>query len=134
MAKPIATKSGICFAFPDVLKTPNPSGTPPDIPIPYPNIAQLSSAESASEDVKAGGKEVITEASSISSSSGGEPGVNGGVKESDMYLDACTFPEFSGTVKANGNGIVRQFDQTEQNGGNATGMVMVGNPTVMVGD
>ncbi len=134
MAKPIATKTGICFAFPDVLKTPNPAGTPPDIPIPYPNIAQLSAAQDASDNVKAGGKEVITEASSISSSSGGEPGVDGGVKQSGEYLGACTFPEFSGTVKANGNAVVRQFDQTEQNGGNATGMVMVGNPTVLVGD
>jgi hypothetical protein len=29
--------------------------------------------------------------------------------------------------------VIRQFDQTDQNGGNATGMVMVGNPTVLVG-
>ena len=37
-------------------------------------------------------------------------------------------------TEENGNAVVRQFDQTEQNGGNATGMVMVGNPTVLVGD
>lgn len=131
MGKPIATKTGICFAFPDVLKTPTPSG---DVPIPYPNIAQLSSADGASEDVKAGGKEVILESSEISSSSGGEAGVSGGVKESGAHLGACTFSEYSETVKANGKGIVRQFDQTEQNDGNATGMVMVGNPSVLVGD
>jgi len=133
MAKPIATKTGICFAFPDVLLTPAPPA--PDIPIPYPNIAQLSAANNASENVNAGGKNVITEASEIPKpTSGGEPGVNGGVKDAGKHLDACTFPEFSGTVKANGNGIVRQFDRTDQNGTNAVGMVMVGNPTVLVGD
>lgn len=130
MAKPIATTTGICFAFPDVLKTP----TPAMVPIPYPNIAQLSATQDASTDVKAGGKEVITAESRILSSSGGEPGVGGGTKVTGEYLGKCTFPEHSATVKANGNGIVRQFDQTDQNGGNATGMVMVGNPTVMVGD
>ena len=131
MATPIATMTGICFAFPDVLKTPTPGG---DVPIPYPNIAQLSSATGTSSDVKAGGKEVILEDSEIPSSSGGEPGVSGGVKDSGKYLGPCTFPGHSSTVKANGKGIVRQFDQTDQNGTNATGMVMVGNPTVLVGD
>ncbi len=134
MAKPIATKTGICFAFPDVLKTPNPSGTPPDIPIPYPNIAELSSADGASADVMAGGKEVILEDSSISPSSGGEAGTNGGVVQSGAHLGACTFTSFSGTVKANGKGIVRQLDSTDQNDGNAQGQVMIGNPTVLVGD
>jgi hypothetical protein len=133
MAKPIATKTGICFAFPDVLNTPNPVAPPPDIPIPYPNIAQLADAQDASEDVKAGGKEVIREDSSIDSSSGGEPGSNGGVV-SGTHLKACTFTSSSGTVKANGKGIVRQGDSTDQNDGNAQGTVMVGNPTVLVGD
>ncbi len=130
MAKPIATKTGICFAFPDVLNTPI---GPAMVPIPYPNIAQLSAAQKASPDVKAGGKEVITKESEIPNSSGGEPGVGKGAKFPD-HLGSCTFPEFSQTVNANGNGIVRQFDQTKQNGGNADGMVMVGNPTVVVGD
>ena len=132
MAKPIATKTGICFAFPDVLLTPSPPA--PDIPIPYPNIAQLADAEKTATDVMAGGKEVIVEGSEILSSSGGEAGLNGGVKISGAYLGACTFPNFSGTVKANGKGIVRQFDSTDQNDGNAQGQVMVGNPTVLVGD
>jgi len=130
MAKPISTKTGICFAFPDVCNTPSPSG---QVPIPYPNIAQLSSADKASGDVNAGGKAVIVEDSEIATSSGGEPGVGGGAS-SGTHLGKCTFTGFSGTVKANGKGIVRQLDTTDQNGGNAVGQVMVGLPTVLVGD
>ena len=131
MAKPIATKTGICFAFPDVLNTPSPSE---QVPIPYPNIAQLSSANKTASSVTAGGKEVITEDSEIPSpTSGGEPGVGGGVS-SGTHLDKCTFTSFSKTVKAEGNGIVRQGDTTDQNAGNAVGNVMVGLPTVLVGD
>ena len=131
MPKPIARTVGICFAFPDVLKTPTPSG---DVPIPYPNIAQLSAADDASENVTAGGEAVIIASSSISSSSGGEAGVSGGTVESGAHLGACTFDEASDTVKVNGEGVVRQLDATKQNDGNATGMVMVGFPTVLVGD
>jgi hypothetical protein len=131
MAKPIATKTGICFAFPDVLKTPTPGG---EVPMPYPNIAQLSSANGAATNVNAGGKAVILKDSEIPSSSGGEPGVGGGVVEAGKHLKECIFTTSSNTVKANGKGIVRQFDTTKQNGGNAQGQVMVGLPTVLVGD
>ena len=131
MANPIATKNGICFAFPDILKTPTPGG---EVPMPYPNIAQLSAAEDTATNVNAGRKAVILKSSKISSSSGGEPGVGGGVVKPGMHLKECTFAKSSETVKANGKGIVRQFDPTEQNGGNAKGQVMVGLPTVLVGD
>jgi len=130
MAKPIATKNGICFAFPDILKTPTPGG---EVPLPYPNIAQLSAADKTATSVNAGGKPVIVKDSEIANSSGGEPGVGGGTT-SGTHLGKCTFAKSSETVKANGKGIVRQFDPTEQNGGNAKGQVMVGLPTVLVGD
>lgn len=129
MGQPIATKTGICFAFPDVLKTPTPGGP---VPMPYPNIAQLSAADPVADNVTAGGKPVVHEGSEISSSTGGEPGSGGGVK-APKHLGACTFKGFSGTVKVNGKKVVRQGDTTEQNGGNATGSVMVGLPTVLVG-
>ena len=131
MANPIATKNGICFAFPDILQTPTPPGG--QLPMPYPNIAQLSAAEDTATNVNAGGKPVILKSSKISSSAGGEPGVGGGVS-SGTHLGKCTFTKSSETVKANGKGIVRQFDTTDQNGGNAKGQVMVGFPTVLVGD
>jgi hypothetical protein len=127
MAKPIAVTDGICFAFPDVLLTPAPPGPP--VPIPYPNIAQLADATDTAETVNAGGKAVILEGSSIASSSGGEAG-----SSNPIHLDECTFTQASGTVTANGQGIVRQLDTTSQNAGNAVGMVMSGNATVLVGD
>lgn len=130
MANPIATKNGICFAFPDILNTP---AGPSMVPMPYPNIAQLSAATGTATNVNAGGKAVILKDSEIPNSSGGEPGTGMGVS-SGTHLGKCTFTKSSNTVKANGKGVVRQFDTTDQNGGNAKGQVMVGLPTVLVGD
>ncbi len=129
MAQPIATTQGICFAFPDVLQTPAPSG---QVPMAYPNIAQLSATHDTATNVKASGKPVILKSSAIDNSSGGEPGTGGGVT-SGTHLGQCTFTTASTTVKANGQGVVRQGDTTSQNGGNAIGHVMVGLPTVLVG-
>lgn len=125
MPQPIAVKDGTCFAFPDVLLTPAPSG---QVPMPYPNIAQLSDATGAASSVNAGGKAVIVEDSEIPSSSGGEAGTGGPGPNGK-----CTFTAASGTVTANGRKVVRQFDTTSQNGGNAVGTVMSGLATVMVG-
>ncbi|MCW4464559.1 DUF4150 domain-containing protein [Glutamicibacter sp. MNS18] len=130
MGQPITVTDGICFAFPDMLLTPSPGGT--DIPVPYPNIARLSEAEGTSPDVLAGGKPVVLEDSTIPNSSGGEAGTSGGVI-SDTQLEECSFTGFSATVKANGRGVVRQGDPTEQNSGNTVGTVMAGVPTVLVG-
>ncbi|MEV4351502.1 PAAR-like domain-containing protein [Actinoplanes sp. NPDC049596] len=130
MARPIARKDGICFAFPDLRKTPIPPGGTP--PMPYPNVAQLADAVGASADVRAGGKPVILEDSSIGSSSGGEPGSAGPVSQPNS--EDCIFTTASGTVLVNGKGVVRQGDQTEQDKGNAKGSVMVGFPSVLVGD
>ena len=131
MGKPIARKEGICMAMPDVCDSPVPSSSP--VPIPYPNIAQLSSATGTAATVKAGGKEVIVEDSEIPTSSGDEAGTVGG-QTSGTFMQKCTFAEFSGTVKAEGKGIVRQLDATKQNDENAEGFVMTGFPTVLVGD
>ena len=131
MALPIATTTGICFAFPDTLLTPSPTG---QVPMPYPNIAQLADADPAASDVNAGGKAVVHEGSAIPKSTGGEAGTGGGVVQAPQHLGKCTFTTFSKTVKVNGKGVVRAGDETSQNGGNAIGSVMVGLPTVLVGD
>ena len=130
MAGPITTATGICFAFPDVLLTPAPPGPP--VPMPYPNVAQLSQASPVAPNVRAGGNPVVHEESTISKSTGGEPGTAQGTP----HLGACTFvaSSLSATVKVNGKRVVRQGDTTKQNGGNATGTVMAGLPTVLVGD
>ncbi len=137
MGKPITTKGpGICFAFPNVCLTPSPPAPP--VPIPYPSIGQLSSATGTATKVKAGGNEVVTATSKIPSTTGDSAGSAGGVT-SGVFGGSVTFPAHSNTVKAEGQGIVRMFDTTGQNcnpGGtaNATGQVLGGFPTVLVGD
>jgi uncharacterized Zn-binding protein involved in type VI secretion len=130
MGQPITVKDGICLAFPDVCLTPAPPSSP--VPIPYPNTAQLSDATGTAATVKVGGKEVVTEASSIPSSTGDEAGSNGGVT-SGSTKGECKFTTFSATVKANGKGVVRMGDSTTQNDQNAVGTVLGGVPTVLVG-
>ena len=130
MPQPITVTDGICFAFPDVCLTPAPPAPP--VPIPYPNIAQLADATGTATNVNAGGKPVVTEASSIPTSTGDEAGSAGGVT-SGITKGECKFTTFSQTVKANGKGVVRLGDITTQNKGNAVGTVLGGLPTVLVG-
>ncbi len=130
MSFPIATDgAGICFAFPDVCDTPTPSGT---VPVPYPNIGQLSDATGTSDDVFVGGDRVILSKSEIPSTTGNEAGSAGGV-QSGVTKGKVEFTSASTTVFVNGEGVVRMFDSTTQNDGNAVGTVLGGVPTVLVG-
>ena len=141
MAFPIATtKSGfICFAFPDVCKTPTPSGT---VPIPYPNTGQLSDATQVSDtstgmgEVKVGGNYVIlantSNASVIPQTTGDEAGSAGGVT-SGTIKGKAEFTQGSTTVTIHGKQVVRMGDPTQQNQGNAKGTVLGGVPNVLVG-
>lgn len=142
MAKPIAPAKGIAFAFPDVCNTP--AGTSM-IPIPYPNVAQLSQASSQANSVtNNSGKEVLVGPSGdyvllldaqISTSTGDEAGSVGGVK-SGTFAKACTLVQASQSViyGPQGKGIVRFLDRTAQNDGNAQGSVLSAFPRVLVGD
>lgn len=128
MGQPITTKGqGICFAFPDVCLTPAPP-SPSPVPVPYPNIGQLSDASGTASSVKAGGSEVVTSASEIPTTTGDEAG-----SSHPTIQGKVQFVSFSMTVKAEGNNIVRMFDTTTQNAGNAVGQVLGGFPTVLVG-
>lgn len=130
MAKPITTKaSGICFAFPDVCLTPTPVGT---IPIPYPNIGDLSQASGVSSKVKIGGKPIVLENSEIPSTQGDEAGSSGGVA-SGKIMGKVTFTTYSTTVKVEGKGVVRMSDTTQQNENNAVGTVFYGEVTTKGG-
>jgi hypothetical protein len=138
-AKPAATaKSGaIAFAFPDVCLTPTPGG---NVPLPYPNIAQLADASPVADTLTIGGDPALHASSQIDTSSGNEAGSSGGVK-STTTKGACTFTSFSLTVVygPDGDGLVRFLDSTDQNrteanGGNAVGMVLGAVPTVLIGD
>lgn len=141
MGQPIAVADGIAFAFPDVCLTPAPPSSP--VPIPYPNIAQLSNASDTSEDngdpVRAGGMAILVEDSYVSDSNGNEAGSNGGVT-TGVTQGACLFSSFSSSVKIHGRGVVRFGDTTDQNcssssggPGNAVGSVLGMLPTVIVG-
>lgn len=135
MGMPITTKSaGICFAFPNVCKTPNASGV--DVPIPYPSIGQLSDAkkvcDGGSDGVFAGGNAVVTTESEIDDTTGDSAGVSGGVV-SGSFGKKVKFTKGSATVFANGNAVVRLLDPTTQNDGNCVGTVLGGFLTVLVG-
>lgn len=126
MGTPVTTKApGICFAFPDVCVTP---AVPVPVPIPYPNTGQLESAELVATNVRAGGKLVVLRGSRIQRTTGDEAGTQ------SPNTGPVTFTNSSSTVRANRQGIVRMFDTTSQNNGNAVGTVLGGFPRVLVGD
>ncbi|HEX8309331.1 MAG TPA: DUF4150 domain-containing protein [Allosphingosinicella sp.] len=134
MAQPIAIADGIAFAMPDVCNTPAPPGSP--VPIPYPNIAQLSDATGTSVDgakaVYAAGKAILLKGSVIAQSSGDEAGSAGGVS-SGTTKGKTEFTGFSSSVKIHGKEVVRLGDSTKQNNGNAVGSVLSTPVTVLVG-
>lgn len=134
MGKPITTtKGGICFAFPNVCKTPVPP-PPTQVPIPYPSIGQLKDATGTSPDVNAGSNPVVTTASTIASTTGDSAGTGLGVKGSPPSIGGpVKFTAGSASVFANGNAVVRMGDPTDQNNGNAVGKVLGGFPKVLVG-
>ncbi|MCL4704864.1 DUF4150 domain-containing protein [bacterium] len=133
MGSPIATNdsSFICQAFPDVCKT---QVGPAQVPIPYPNIGKLSDATGFAPTVFAGGFNVISTASQIPDqlTTGDEAGAIGGVR-SGTTKGAVKFKNELSKVFVNGQAVVRMFDKTEQNNGNALGQVLSGMPTVLVG-
>jgi hypothetical protein len=135
MGKPIATtkQGGICFAFPDVCNTPSPSG---QVPVPYPNTGQMSEADPRTTTVKAGGNWIITEESKIKNTTGDQAGSIGAINSTppNSVGKSVTFETYSGTVKAQGKRVVRMFDSTKQNDGNAVGQVLGGEATILVGD
>lgn len=137
--KPIAPAVGIAFAFPDVCKTPAPPGSP--VPIPYPNIAQLSDADAVTDEsnkellIGPGSFYVLLKGAVIETSTGDEAGSAGGVKSSKTK-GKCEIVQASSSVKygPDGKGLVRFMDATTQNDGNASGFVMGAFPTILVGD
>ena len=129
MGQPIAPASGVAFAFPDVCLTP--AGPAGNVPVPYPNIAQLSDADPISDEgdkeLLVGGEHVLLLGSEVSSTTGDEAG------SASPNTEACEVVMASTTVLYGGKGIARFGDQTTQNGGNAVGQVLSANPTVLVG-
>jgi Domain of unknown function (DUF4150) len=138
MAKPIAPAKGIASAFPDVCKT---QVGPAQVPLPYPNVAQLSQANSVTNAsgkevlVGPGGDYVLLLDAQVDRSTGDEAGSIGGVKSGGVK-GQCRLVQASQSViyGPQEKGIVRFLDRTEQNDGNAQGMVLSAFPRVLVGD
>jgi Toxin PAAR-like domain len=117
MPFPAITKGGgMCFAFPDVCKTPSPPAPP--VPIPYPNIGNFAQAVKPSTKVKICDKEVLVEGSEVPMSQGDEAGVAGGVI-SGRNMDKVTVKKGSSKVQVEGKACAHLTCMTVHNGSNA---------------
>jgi len=115
---PAGSKAGgMYFAFPDVCFTPVP---PPvvQVPIPYPNLAQLANTDGACEKVLIENKETVVEGSKVPNSSGDEAGTKGGVV-SGKNMDQVQPKMFSSTVFAGGKKVVMLTSMSAHNGSSA---------------
>lgn len=113
---PAATKKGgLCVGVPDVCKTPSGGST---VPVPYPNLADVSDADGAIDKVLFEKREVVVEDSKIPSSKGDEAGVAGGVI-SGTSRDEARFKQYSSKVYAGGKKVVFHTAVTSHNGSNA---------------
>lgn len=110
------TAGGVCFAMPDVCKTPAPPAPP--VPIPYPNIAQLASATGTAMKVMVENKPVIVEGAKVPNSQGDEAGTAGGVV-SGTNMGPAQFKMGSSKVTAQGKAVVFLGGMTAHNGSNA---------------
>lgn len=131
MGQPICPNQGIAFAFPDVCLTPTPGGP---VPVPYPNIAQLSAAQDIGTSVLLGpaGLSPLLQGSTVPTSNGDEAGTAGGVS-SGTIMGPCEVTMGSATVLVGGRGVARFGDPTQQNNRNAVGQLLGAFPTVLVG-
>lgn len=75
---PASSKAGgVLFGAPDVCLTPAPPAPP--VPVPYPNTAQLASAQNVVLNVLIENREAVVIGSMVPNSAGDNAGVNGGV-------------------------------------------------------
>ena len=118
MPGPLTTNAGgMAMAMPDVCNTPSPAGP---IPIPYPNMAQLASADGGTLSIKVKilNKQAATQKTEIPQTQGDEAGTQGGVA-SGTSGDVCKYTKGSAKVIIEGNPAVRVLDTTAHNGASA---------------
>src|SRR5689334_4688395 len=111
------TEGGMTFAFPNACNTPTPAGP---VPIPYPSIGDVSSANSGtcSSKVKIRNKPVVTTQSEISATHGDEAGTSGGLISGE-HGGVCKWVKGSSKVNVEGNPATRHLDPIKTNGQNA---------------
>ncbi|PID43876.1 MAG: hypothetical protein CSB48_03570 [Proteobacteria bacterium] len=109
--------SGISVVFPDVCKTPTPSGP---IPIPYPNVGMSANTSMGTKKVKIDGQMAMFKGAKYNVTSGDEPGTVGGVV-SGTFKGEAEFMTYSFDVKFEGKNACRMLDSLFQNKKNAMG-------------
>ena len=109
------SSGGTSIAFPDVCKTPTPSGP---IPIPYPNIAQSSDTAMGSKSVVMDGNPIMLKGSNFATSTGDEAGSAGGVV-SGLTKGKAEFINYSFDVMVEGKNVPRLGDMMLHNKGSA---------------
>jgi hypothetical protein len=102
--------------MPDVCLTPAPPAPP--VPVPYPNTAQLASANGTVSKVVVENKEVVVEGSKMPNSSGDEAGTNGGVT-SGVNMGPVEHKMFSSVVYFGGKKATFVTAVTAHNGSSA---------------
>ena len=115
---PASTKGGGMAATTgplDACKTPSPGGP---VPLPYPNMAQVSNAGGTATKTKFDGSAVVTVKSEISSSNGDEAGTIGGVV-SNRNMAQVAFKQGSSKVIVEGEKCVHIGSMTGHNGSSA---------------
>lgn len=115
---PASTTAGGMAALPGPLDFCITPAAPSPVPMPYPNIAQLTQAKNTTTKVKFGGKPVVTKNSNISRSSGDEPGVQKG-QMSAQNMSKAKFLSSCSKVKTQGKKPVYPGCMTSHNGNNA---------------
>lgn len=107
--------NGKSIAPADVCLTPPPPPTGP-VPVPYVNMLQASDLADGSKTVKIDGQPTALEdASNIATSTGDEPGTQGGNVVTHQTKGKGYFTLWSFTVKVEGKGVDRHGDPMEQN-------------------
>ena len=124
---PLATKAGgECLAVPDVCKVPAPPAPP--VPVPFPNLGQLTSAVETSTKVFVENKPIVVQTSKLPSSSGDEAGTAGGVV-SGQTKGEVSFKTASGKVIVEGKKVVLLTATTAHNGSSANAVGVHASPS-----
>jgi len=108
---------GISNVFPDVCKTPSPSGP---VPVPYPNLGKSSDASKGPKTVTIEGKMPMVKGAQYSMTTGDEAGSAGGVM-SGSTKGPAEFMMYSFDVKLEGKNVCRLGDPLFHNKKNGMG-------------
>lgn len=117
---------GVSTAFPDVCKTPGPSGP---VPVPYPNVARSSDTAQGSATVEVQGNPIALKDSCFSTSTGDEAGTGGGIA-SGTTKGKAEFVSYSLDVKVEGRGVARALDLMVHNDKNTAPTPLMQPPLV----